>query len=1519
MKLQLNQIFSVSPSVAGGLIFALCTLLGLSSATAVDLATVPLTTATTTKVLPNLMYIQDNSGSMNWDYIPDKIVDGDYCKGGGTGTTYRCCRTNGGTAIRTNSRDDVCNPHGSYTTLRGMPPFQAASFNRLAYNPANTYALPVEANGNDKAFNYGTDYSAVPYDGYGIQTSATVNLKTSYPDVEWCTDNTYTNCVRNDNYILPGTIGGISYTVQHATTATGTANFATGTAVSPSVATGRNVGPFYYVVVPGEYCTAADLRTCQAATAATTSYPYPATLRWCDSTALSNCQATGNTTFSYPRYPTIITSLGSAGAGSVGRIQMANVPRANVNPNATCSNVSTTTKVVVTDITLSGVSILATKPFTYCNRDSDQDDRNRGLANAIVAAMGNGFSGVPVNDNNDNRIDVTTPVGTTYNGAALGAAITTISLSINQPFAGGQNSGTTVAVPGQFMRIDIVSGQTYGNLVVGGTTVIDRSGRTDCAARPTCTYDEELRNYANWVAWYRSRLQMMKSSVSQAFKTVDTRYRVGFITINDRTNNYLAVSKFNTTQKANWYAKLFNVDANGGTPLRSTLARVGQIFSGQSRINTGDEDPVEYSCQQNFALLTTDGYWNTDSASDVRGLYPFGSSSNSQIGNQDADPVPRPQFEGPTATFNTLADVAKYFNVQDLRDATLAGYGSTTLSNCLVSGTDDDNSAITYSNRDVCANNVFVTPSDNNVKQHMTTFTLGLGVDGTLQYQPDYRTTTDVNSDFYRIKNGTGSPTLNWPVPVQDTETTVDDLWHTAVNGGGTYFSAKDPAQLNRGLNSALASITAQTGAGAAAATSTLTPTNGDNFAYVASYTTAKWTGNLEARCINTRTGTVSEKATWCVENVPGDSAVCNSPSTLVTETADGCNVTYCVNTTSTPDACTNSDGIFVAPSTCKVEIRPACTGTLLSKVDPTDTRSIKVKGAGGTLVDFNDTFATANPGYFDSAKLAGLSQWPALSSAQQTLAVGETLVNYLRGNKTYEDSNSNAVPLNRLFRYREAVFGDLIEAQPVFMGKPQLSYVDAGYSAYAVTQTTQYATTGGTVYAGSNDGMLHAFDARNGNERWAYVPTPVLPELWRLADNAYGSNHRNYVNGGPVVTDVYCLSNCGTPSTARWRNIIVGGLNGGGRGYYAIDVTNPDSPSLMWEYTNANDKDLGYTFGNPIITKKSDGTWVVVFASGYNNAVAGNDTNGDGKGYVFVLDANSGARLSKIPTNEGSNADPSGLAKLAGWVDNLAKDNTVGAIYGGDLKGNLWRFNINVTNSDGGTAFKLAVLRDSGMLPQPVTTEPSLGLVNGKRVVFVGTGQYLGTSDLTTTQRQTVYAVKDDNNASTIDTPRTATGANAFVAQTLTINPLDPATRIGSNSLVDWTALGGWYVDLLPALTGEGSERVHVNMDLTRGVLAFASTVPASSVCSPGGYGYFTYLDYATGGYVPGSTGGVTSYRVNNVIVGINVVYINGVPKYLIVKANDPTPKPPPGEPPGGGGAGGFQGKRAIWRELLQ
>ncbi len=125
--------------------------------------------------------------------------------------------------------------------------------------------------------------------------------------------------------------------------------------------------------------------------------------------------------------------------------------------------------------------------------------------------------------------------------------------------------------------------------------------------------------------------------------------------------------------------------------------------------------------------------------------------------------------------------------------------------------------------------------------------------------------------------------------------------------------------------------------------------------------------------------------------------------------------------------------------------------------------------------------------------------------------------------------------------------------------------------------------------------------------------------------------------------------------ATATWKTILVGGLNGGGKGYYALDITDPDVPSLLWEFDTTNDADLGYTFGNPIVTKKADGTWVVLVTSGYNNA-GGSNT---GKGFLYVLNANTGAVISKYTErDEGVLQRPSGLAKINPYIDDAVVNN---------------------------------------------------------------------------------------------------------------------------------------------------------------------------------------------------------------------------------------------------------------------
>ena len=169
-------------------------------------------------------------------------------------------------------------------------------------------------------------------------------------------------------------------------------------------------------------------------------------------------------------------------------------------------------------------------------------------------------------------------------------------------------------------------------------------------------------------------------------------------------------------------------------------------------------------------------------------------------------------------------------------------------------------------------------------------------------------------------------------------------------------------------------------------------------------------------------------------------------------------------------------------------------------------------------------------------------------------------------------------------------------------------------------------------------------------------IPSSVLPNLYKLADDDYThGGHQFYVDGTPSVGDIW--------TGGAWKTILVGGLNAGGKGYYALDVTVPGVPPVpMWEFKqnpaclpggrprravgNTADCNLGLSFGKPVITKLA-GTWVVMFTSGYNN-LNGASNGGDGGGFLYVLNAVTGAIIYKIPTeiagvNVGTDAERPG------------------------------------------------------------------------------------------------------------------------------------------------------------------------------------------------------------------------------------------------------------------------------------
>jgi type IV pilus assembly protein PilY1 len=358
-----------------------------------------------------------------------------------------------------------------------------------------------------------------------------------------------------------------------------------------------------------------------------------------------------------------------------------------------------------------------------------------------------------------------------------------------------------------------------------------------------------------------------------------------------------------------------------------------------------------------------------------------------------------------------------------------------------------------------------------------------------------------------------------------------------------------------------------------------------------------------------------------------------------------------------------------------------------------------------------------------------------------------------------------------------------------------------------------------------------------------------------------------------------------------------------------------------MWEFTDAN---MGLTFGIPIIGKLADGTWVVVLSSGYNNA--------DGVGRIYVLNAATGAQIFTISTGVGTPSNPSGLAKIVGYTKDGLHNNVIERIYGGDLLGNVWRFDVNDSILPAGKeAFLLASLK-VGSTPQPITTTPELGdtIVNGVtyNYVFVGTGRYLGTTDLSDTTQESLYGLIDKFTTTGIGDARNAPTC-PMVRQTLTA--LSTTSRTTSNNAVNPASTCGWFLDFNPANTTPG-ERVNVDMTLQLGIITIATNVPLNSVCTVGGTSWLYFFDYRSGTVLPAATGGVAGSQYDNsLIVGITTVMLG-------TSTGDPSqPNSPSGGAGGkldtlvitsGGGGGGVPppppnlpgagGKRAMWRELL-
>lgn len=443
------------------------------------------------------------------------------------------------------------------------------------------------------------------------------------------------------------------------------------------------------------------------------------------------------------------------------------------------------------------------------------------------------------------------------------------------------------------------------------------------------------------------------------------------------------------------------------------------------------------------------------------------------------------------------------------------------------------------------------------------------------------------------------------------------------------------------------------------------------------------------------------------------------------------------------------------------------------ARLDATDWRARHLATRAGAFV----------PEALDTSSWSGSDFEPA------------ALVAYLRGNRAGEGTQ---------FRARTSRLGAVVNAEAVL-------------------------GPGRTLYQAANDGMVHAFDADTGAERWAYVPSFVVPALAQYA--APGWRYR------PLLDATPSLGRVGT------RTVLVGGAGAGARAFYALDVTDPAASTdsevaakVLWEFPGAATPmaaraNVGFSFGRPVIVKTASAGTVVLLTSGYNSS-------GDGRGHVFMLDALTGTLVREFVTADGAPGADAGLAQVSAFVP--TGSDTAQYAYAGDERGNLWRFDL-----DSGAVLRLARFVDASGVAQPVTSAPELATYQGRRVVAVGTGRLLSSNDFGTTSTQSFYVLADTDSAFT-DVRAQLTRIGLSVQDERRLSTGDPA---------NWGTRRGWYVDL-PA-----GERVNTDATLVYGTFVFVSNQPSVAACESRSFLYV--LSLATGLQQPAEqfAEGVTPY----------------------------------------------------------
>ena len=481
------------------------------------------------------------------------------------------------------------------------------------------------------------------------------------------------------------------------------------------------------------------------------------------------------------------------------------------------------------------------------------------------------------------------------------------------------------------------------------------------------------------------------------------------------------------------------------------------------------------------------------------------------------------------------------------------------------------------------------------------------------------------------------------------------------------------------------------------------------------------------------------------------------------------------------------------------------------------DSRALYLQTGTNTVADMRSTAFTA------------------LTNTLQLSIGSADIYNYLRGDQSKEASNGGS------FRTREKLIGDIIHSSPA------------------------YDLESNTLYVGSNAGLLHAFNGITGKEKFGFMPQSVVSRVKDLAGLAYSTSHQYYVDGENLLGYKFTQTN-----NSYYLYTMLGR---GGKGMFSINPgVSATTPALLWDYTAplstvgitstvsvaAADPDLGLMLSSPMGTLLNNGKFAVVAGNGYNS------TSGKAVLYIFIINADG--TLDSVKKIDTGIAGDNGLAGPAGYDSN--NDGKADFLYAGDLKGNLWKFDVR----DADTAnWKLAYTGSTPMFkatdaagnPQPITV-PITPVFNNfgpgphasKLFLYFGTGSYFKTGDNTDLSLQTWYGIVDDDTGIGDGTvvPSTGSARSALTKRDMSSPLTSPAgfsVRYASGDATnDMVGKRGWYIDFLNPVNGERIINPSVFLpQASKPALLVTSFFPVSNdVCVPGGDSYSNVIDPFTG-----------------------------------------------------------------------